>query len=1020
MALLPTGTVTFLFTDIEGSTKHWQQDPDAMRAALARHHELLQTAIASNGGYVFQIVGDAFCAAFHTAPEGLAAAIAGQRALTRERWTDAVPILVRMAIHTGTAEIRAGDYKSGEYASGLTLSRAARLLSAAHGGQILVSAPTQQLVRDQLPGSIELRDLGGVRLRDLAVREHVFQVVAPDLPVTFPAPRGVDVALNNLPVQLTRFIGRTREKSELARLLGGGRLLTVTGPGGSGKTRLSLELAGDLLGQYPDGAWLIELASLSDPTLVPQAAALALDVREEANRSWLMGLVEHLRPKQVLLVLDNCEHLLDASAHLADALLRACPGLTILATSREPLGVSGEVVFRVPSLSLPDLRRVPGTEQVGDSDAVRLFVDRAAAAKTGFTLTDANAGAVARVCQRLDGIPLAIELAAARVRGLTVQQIASHLDERFRLLTGGSRAALPRHQTLRGLIDWSYDLLSETERTLFRRLTAFTGGWTLEAAAAVCADPALDRHAVVDVLGRLVDKSLVLADEQGGDDRYRLLETIRQYGLERLGETTDGEIVRDRHRDFYLAFAEDAERGLQGAEQVRWLQRLEMDHDNMRTALRWSLERGATEQALRLGSAMWPFWDTRGYISEGREWLEELLACGAALSGSGLTPASRRARARVLDGAAYLRTRRGEIAAARELFTRSAEWWRELGEPRGVAEALNNAGHQTNLLGDRALGRRLVEESLALFRELGDARGIAHALNNLAEILTADSDHTRARQLIEESVPLFRASEDTRGLSHALNNLGAILVVHDEYDRAERSYEEGLRLAQQLDDRHGVATALRSLGTVAHHQHDYSRACDLYAESVDRFRGLNDTACLARSLISFALTSHERGDQERARVLGDEGLSVMRGIDLKGELAQCLDQLGHAALSHGDVERATRLLTESLTLSQTLGHVAGVAGGLQGLAGVAGARRQPTTMVRLMAAATQVRLGRGIPLSPRERDAHASALDAARAALDTVTFDAAWAEGAAMPLEAAIACAVALADPAGARHSAAP
>ena len=579
---------------------------------------------------------------------------------------------------------------------------------------------------------------------------------------------------------------------------------------------------------------------------------------------------------------------------------------------------------------------------------------------------------------------------------------------------------MPRHQTLRGLIDWSYDLLSETERALFRRLTVFSGCWTLEAAATVCADPALDRHAVTDVLGRLVDKSLVLADEQGGDARYRLLETIRQYGLERLTETTDGEIVRDRHRDFYRAFAEDAERGLQGAEQVRWLQRLEIDHDNMRTALRWSLQRGATEQALRLGSALWPFWDTRGYISEGREWLEELLARGAALSGPGLTPASQRARAKVLDGAAYLRTRRGEIAAARELFTRSVEWWRELGESRGLAEALNNAGHQTNLLGDRALGRRLVEEGLVLFRGLGDARGIAHALNNLAEILTADGDHARARQLIEESVPLFRTSEDTRGLSHALNSLGVILVVHGDYDRAKRSYEESLRLARQLDDLHGVATALRSLGSVAHHQRDYSRACDLYAESIDRFRGLNDTTCLARSLISFALTSHERGDQERARVLGDEGLGVMRDIDLKGELAQCLDQLGHAALLHGDVERATRLLTESLTMSQALRHLVGVAVGVEGLAGVAGARRQPVTMVRLLAAATQVRLGCGVPRSPRERDTHASAVDAARAALDAVTFDAVWAEGAAMPLEAAIACAVALADPADGSSSAAP
>src|SRR5690242_2865072 len=933
MSALPTGTVTFLFTDIEGSTRLWQQHPEPMKQALLRHHALLQQSIESSNGYVFQIVGDAFCAAFHTAAEGVAAALAAQRALAAEPWGETGPIRVRMALHTGTADLHAGEHKAGEYMSGLTLSHTARLLSVAHGGQILVSNATQELVRNDLPSLVELRNLGLHRLRDLTRAEHIYQVVAPRLPDRFPALRSLEVVPNNLPRQLTTFIGREREIAEAKRLLAETHLLTITGPGGSGKTRLSLEIGARLLSEYPDGVWLVEFAHLADPARVPQVLATALSVREEADRPLLVTLVDHLRPKRVLLLLDNCEHLIDACAGLADTLLRGCPEVKILPSSREALGLTGEVVFRVPPLSLPDSRLVPALERLAEYEAVRLFVDRAIAVKPDFTLTDDTAAAVVQICRRLDGIPLAIELAAARVRTLSVQQITAHLDERFRLLTGGSRTALPRHQTLRGLIDWSYGLLSEAERELFRRVSVFVGGWTLEASVAVCAGVDVDRYDIVELLGRLVDKSLCLIDGEGSDPRYRLLETIRQYGFEKLAETSEGQVVRARHREFYLGFAEDAEPRLQGPEQVVWLQRLEGDHDNLRAALRWSLDCDETEAALRLGSALSLFWDTHGYVREGREWLDELLAHARERPTSTVT--TRRALGKVLDAASRTRARWSEFPQATEFLTQGLAVWRELGDKRGIAEALNNLAVGATQSGDRVRARVLVAESLALFRELSDKRGTAHALNNLAEIVRGDGDLPGARALFEESVPLFEAIEERRGLSHALDNLGGILTAQGDYGPAEALYSRSRRLAEELGDNHAVATALRSLGGVAHHRGDHERARSFYEDSVARFREMGDGFCLAKSLIGYALTSHEMGDHEQARVLGDQGLALLREAGAKGELAPRLGQLGAAALAHGDVARAARFFEQSLALYSETHDEQGIATSREGLARVA-------------------------------------------------------------------------------------
>lgn len=621
MSALPAGTVTFLFSDIQGSTKLWEKHPHAMRLAVARHDALLrQTLETEGGGCVFKTVGDAFHAAFDLPEAALGAALAAQQALHAEAWSlpEGQPLRVRLALHTGTAELRDNDY------FGAALSRAARLLSAAHGGQTLVLETTASLLADSLPADAVLRTLGRHRLKDLAQPQEIFQLLHPSLPSEFPPPRSLESFSHNLPSQLTSFIGRETEMGEARALLGQSRLLTLTGMGGAGKSRLALQVAADVVDDYPDGVWLIELAPLSDPNLVPQAIASALGLREESDKRLAETLTDTLRPKSLLLILDNCEHLVDACARLADTLLRACPGLRLLATSREALDIGGETLFPLASLSLPSGPALPPADMLRQYESVRLFVDRATAAQPAFRFSAGNAPAVAQVCSRLDGIPLALELAAARVKVLSPEQIVSRLDDRFRLLSGGSRTALPRQQTLRALIDWSYDLLSPAEQALLRRLSVFAGGWTLEAAESVCAGEAVEDWEVLDLLSHLVAKSLVAVEPpEDGQVRYRLLENLRQYAGERLAETADAVRLPPRHRDWFLNFAEEAELHLSGPEHAHWLDRLEREHDNFRKALQFCQTQPAEAEAfLRLAGALNRFWSVRSYLSEGRGWLE--------------------------------------------------------------------------------------------------------------------------------------------------------------------------------------------------------------------------------------------------------------------------------------------------------------------------------------------------------------------------------------------------------------
>jgi predicted ATPase/DNA-binding CsgD family transcriptional regulator len=642
--------------------------------------------------------------------------------------------------------------------------------------------------------------------------------------VDFPGSRTPKRVPNNLPLQLSSFVGRHREMAEVQRLLGEMRLLTLTGTGGSGKTRLALAVANDLVESFEDGVWLVELASLSDPDLVPQAVASKLRVREAQDRSLIETLSEHLGSKEMLLVLDNCEHLLVGCATLAEALLRTCPGLRILATSREALGVSGESAWHVPSLERPDLEQQAPIEELTRYEAIRLFVERAKAVASTFELTEQNAHAVTRLCQRLDGMPLAIELAAARMRVLSVERIASRLDESFGLLRSGSRIALPRQRTLRATIDWSHDLLGQKEQILFRRLSVFAGGFTLDAAEAVCAGGDLQRDEALDLLTHLVDKSLVLIEEHSGEPRFQLLQTVRQYGREKLEESGERAAMRRNHAAFFLELAEHVEPKVNGKDRDVWLEQLEFEHDNLRAALAWSREEAEGETGLRLVGALSWFWFHREYWSEWRRWLDEVLV---AQENTGERPARTEARAKTLSGGGFLAWMQGDQETARSRLEESVALWREVGDKQGLAQALRFLSGSFESQGDYAAARPLAEESVELFREGEDRFGLGITLSRLGITALAQGDHAAARAALEEGVAICREIEDDWALALALRNLGIGALREDDHEEAVARLAESLTVLQETGNPLYMQN-LELLAAAVSMQGDHKRAALLF------------------------------------------------------------------------------------------------------------------------------------------------------------------------------------------------
>ncbi len=817
----PTGTITFLFTDIEGSTKKWERHPDAMRRMLGRHDALLRAAFETQGGLVFKTVGDAFCVAFDTAQRGLNGALAAQRALRAETWEEVGELKVRMALHTGAAEHRDGDY------FGQALNRVARMLATAHGGQVLLSLATQELVRDQLPEGVQVRSLGEHRLRDLARAEHLYQLYAQDLPSEFPPLRSLESIPNNLPIQLTSFVGREKEMAEVKRLLESTRLLTLSGMGGTGKTRLSLQVAAEVLDSFADGVWLVEFATIDDAAVVPETVAAALDLRQEPERTLTATLTGYLRGRALLLIFDNCEHVIAACARLAETLLRACPRLRILASSREPLGIAGETAWPVPALSLPDHWREiadgpDAVERLTQYEAVRLFIDRARIARPAFQLTNENAPTIARICWRLDGIALAIELAAARVKVLTLQQIVERLDDRFHLLTTGSRTAVPRQQTLRSLIDWSYDLLSEEERMLLRRLSVFARGRTLEAIEKVCSDGGLDPYGIVDLLTQLVDKSLVQVEkspEHGA--RYVMLESIWDYSNEKLIEAGESDAYRLRHLDFFLRYAEETEPKTMGPEQREWLVRLEPDDFNFRYAVEASTELpGQAQKGLRLLTAIARHVEVQGFFKDAREDLARLLAHPDAAARDAV-------RARALSAAGRMAWINDDMAAGAAYEREALAICREIGDARGAALALGNLGLYSWDGGDLDAAEALFEEAKPLAAQLNDARLTAHLCHAEGILAAARRDHPRSLALDRESHALYQSLGDTWQIVIVDWSLGIEATVLGEYEEAHARFTGCMRDGIALGNRWGMPYPIEAFGVLAIAQGKFERGAKL-------------------------------------------------------------------------------------------------------------------------------------------------------------------------------------------------
>lgn len=671
-------------------------------------------------------------------------------------------------------------------------------------------------------------------------------------------------ARHNLPVELNSFVGRELELVEVEHLLGTTRLLTLVGTGGVGKTRLAQRVASQVLDRYRDGAWLIELAAVGlEPTLLPYAAALSLGLRERPGLTPLAILTEHLQPKQVLLVFDNCEHLVASCAQLIETLLRACPGLRVLATSREPLGVAGEIAWRVPSLSLPSVpsppQPTPG-EPAGQSEAVRLFLERASEAAPNFAATEQNKAAIAHVCHRLDGIPLALELAATRVTVLSVEQIADELDDRFRLLVGGKRTAVPRQQTLQATFDWSFDLLTDTERAVLRRLAPFAGGFGLDAARAVCSGGEVAAEQVLDHLTRLVNKSLVAADIQAQVSRFHLLETVQQYAAGKLQAAGETLTTGAQHLQWFLELAEQAEPEQRSADQTLWLDRLELEHENFTAALEWSRTTSdGAEGGLRLAAALRWFWFARGHPGEGRLWLERGLA-GA----NGIAPA---VRAKGLDAAGALCHSLGDLVPAETYLTEGLTIWREIGDKRGMAISLNTLGLVAKAQGSLIRAGTQLTKALALAREMDDVPRVATVLNNLAALAIDQGDYGAAQPFLRESLSIKRGLGDAAGIANSLHNLGDAALHQGAYAQAAAALREGLTFSRQVGVRHVSAQSLHSLGMVALRRGDHTGADAHLRESLGLFQQLGDRSGIALCLEGLAEAAVKRGACEPAVVL---------------------------------------------------------------------------------------------------------------------------------------------------------
>lgn len=951
MQNLPTGTITLLFTNVAGSTRLLTQLGDRYVHVLSECQEILRTAFGQWSGNIVDTQGDAFFVAFARASDAIQASVAAQRALTSHTFPHDVAVQVRMGLHTGEPQRMAEGY------IGLDVHRAARIMSAGHGGQVLFSQTTCSLVAQDLPEGVSLRDLGEHRLKDLGRPLRLFQLVIADLPADFPLLHALGSFPNNLPVQPTPFLGREDEVAAVGELLSRSevRLVTLTGPGGTGKTRLALQVAADVSGLFSNGVFFVNLAPLSDPALVIPTIAETLAIRESSGHSLLFRLTEELRERQILLLLDNFEQVVSAAEQVA-ALLTACPQLKVLVTSREVLHVRAEHEFPVLPLAVPDPHHLPALATLSHQAAVALFLQQAQAVKPDFQLTKTNARTIAELCARLDGLPLAIELAAARMKLFSPQSLLARLGSRLSVLTSTSRDVPARQQTLRNTIAWSYQLLDAPEQRLFRRLSVFSGGCTLEAIEAVSGALGDEAEFILERVASLLDKSLLHQREIGlSEPRVEMLETLRAYGLESLEAVGEMEVTRKAHTEYFLLLAEEAELELVGHAQEFWFERLEQELDNLRAALVWCLEQGeagqSMETALRLAGALGRFWDTRGHVSEGRAFLER------ALGGSKGKIAPMPVKA--LTAAAYLAYIQGDDHRAEELSEECLTRCRELGDTVSAARFLLLLGMIAWRRYHFARAISLTEKSLALFREVGDRGGRAWSLNNLAGLVSYRGEFARAISLTEESMALFREVGDNEGRAWSLGRLAVLLMI-EKNDQATgfTLLEESLVLSREGKNREGMIRTLGLLGQVALLQGD---------------------AVKARSLLEESLVL--------AREIGYEHLGEV--LIVLGRVAECLS----------DDKAAKARYEESLSVAREAGSSNLLPPYLEGWACIMATWGDEAGAARLWGLAETLREAIGAPISPVERASYERAVADACTRFGGQAFALAWAEGRMMTLE---------------------
>ncbi|MBK8550390.1 MAG: adenylate/guanylate cyclase domain-containing protein [Ignavibacteria bacterium] len=899
---IPGGNITFLFTDIEGSTKLSQDYPETIQSALDKHHSVLRNAVESKNGFIFEIVGDAFCCAFEKAEDAVNAAVEAQLDLANEKWNAAV-IKVRIGIHSGSAEWNGTDYMG--Y---ITLARAARVMSAAFGEQIIISNPTYELVRDKFDAvkekDVTFRDLGERRLKDVIQPIRLFQILCPGLREDFPPLKTLDARPNNLPIQLTSFIGRDDVMLRVKKLFGQTHLLTILGAGGAGKTRLAMQTAADVIDDFANGVFIAELASVSDPSFILQTLMSSLGIKEETGKSLEETLTGYLKDKEILIILDNCEHLINECSGLAEKLIRNCPSLKIIATSREALNCVGEQTYILPSLSIPDASVNNTAEKITNYESVRLFIERALSVNQNFRVNNKNATALAEICRRLDGIPLAIELAAARIRVLSVEKINERLDDRFNLLSGGKRTALPRQQTLRALIDWSYDLLTEEEKVLWRRLSVFSGGWTLEAAEEICSDDNFKKGEILDLLSQLADKSIIIFDEE--NNRYRILETLKQYGEDKLNKTQEADLISSRYLQFYLMFSENAYGNFIGPDSDNWLDLVETEMDNLRSAQNRAIAVKDIEYCLKLSDYLSRFWLLRGLLQEGLKNATKILNMVSTNNYPVL-------RAKLLFDAGVIAQDMSYFEDAKKYLTESLEIFKKQNDYTFLARVTSMLGLVMINTLEYQKGEALCIEAKALYEKTGNKSGETNSLIYLSYIHIDKGDFLKAGKILNEALNQRKDLVADRNLIYSRIRLATIETKLGNLTLAADFLNSAKSMLEKTGDKQLMYDLCLGYYDLYHSQGDIKNAEDMLANARSAIRDSGDDRKEISIDFLYGHLLFDKENYEEAYKIQNDNLSLLDKNELSTDVLD-MRYAGEVFIHRGDLNKAKETFKTCLSV----------------------------------------------------------------------------------------------------------